>query len=250
MSEKSENKVQELKVWSSEGAVGEHGHVYHRITLKSILHDLSDILLLHKGLFFTVKELTIAPGRAIRGYLDTERLKYTHPLKYLFIIVAIYLFVAFRTDVISGENIQISGDGMDPKEFEQMLQSWIRDTFQLWMAFAILFFAFFSFMFFRKSGFNFTENVVVNTYVYGHLTLLNIVFLLVDYLFGLNIFLIVSVLISIFWIVWVYHQTFKFKWIQSLWRGLLTIFLACGFFACFVLLTISFFFVGKINVLF
>lgn len=250
MSEKAENKVQKLKVWNSEGAVGDHGHVYHRITLKSILDDLLDILLLHKGFFFTLKELTIAPGRAIRGYLDTARMRYTHPLKYLFIIVAVYLFVVFRTDVITGENIEVSGDGMDPEEFQTLLQGWIKDTFQLWMAFAILFFALFSFLFFRKSGFNFTEHVVVNSYVYGHLTLLNLIFLYIDYLFGLDIFLFVSILISLIWIVWVYHQTFKFKWMQSIWRSLLSVILAYACFVASALFIISLFFVGKINVLF
>jgi len=236
--EKSEKVNNDLNVWQHGEVLGRDGRTYSRITLKSVFQDLLDIMMLHKGLFFTMKELTIAPGRVIRGYLDSERWRYTHPLKYLLVLLALYVFVSVRLDLMGFDQVVIAGEGVDAQQFQQSLQAWLADTFQLWLAFGVLFFALFSFLFFRKSGFNFTEHLIVNIYVYGHITLFYTVFLPFNQMIGNNILLYSGVAVSIVWNLWVYHQTFRMSWLQSLWRGVLVVFLGYTIFMIFFILFI------------
>lgn len=63
-----------------------------RLTLKFVLDELSELIMLEKGSLFTTRELLLRPGKTIRQYLNGNRSRLTSPLKYLLMTVAMVVF--------------------------------------------------------------------------------------------------------------------------------------------------------------
>lgn len=63
-----------------------------RLTLKFVLGELSELVMLEKGSLFTTRELLLRPGKTIRQYLNGDRIRLTSPLKYLLMSVAMVVF--------------------------------------------------------------------------------------------------------------------------------------------------------------
>ena len=69
---------------------------YKRFSFKTIASELLDFILVNKGLFYTAKQLTIAPGETLRGYLQTDRERVTGVAKYFILLVGLFYFVFFQ----------------------------------------------------------------------------------------------------------------------------------------------------------
>ena len=47
---------------------------------------------LNKGIFYTIKEMSIRPGKTIKEYIDGKRVNHFPPLTYLLILTSLFVF--------------------------------------------------------------------------------------------------------------------------------------------------------------
>lgn len=75
-------------------------HQYSRISGKYLWDSFLKAFDLERGLIFTIRELTIRPGKAIQSYFNGER-KLFNPIKYAILVIAIFEIIAFLNKKIS-----------------------------------------------------------------------------------------------------------------------------------------------------
>ncbi len=181
----------------------------HRITTREILTDaIFSVVKVNRGFLFTAKELSLRPGKAIQLYLAGQRVTYYAPHKYLFFIGAVTSFLTSRYHSFSDEYTSVGS-------FDGGTHTFLRAFFQYADTYATLInivtipvFALFSFLLFRRSGYNYAEHLVLNTYITSQQLLLFIGWLPftramplpVDWLLGLY------VAITLGYNLWVYLQ--------------------------------------------
>lgn len=152
-----------------------------RISWNELLSDYwNNTLAFDVPFFRTLKQLAKRPGAFAREYVEGIRKPYYKPIPFFLIVLAIqYLIMLYSLDF--EELMSVSNSGLDKLTEEQ------RDAFmqfqvfnEKWgktMQFAQLpFFAFFSWLLFRKrSSKNFLENVVLIAYLLSAILILNVV---------------------------------------------------------------------------
>jgi hypothetical protein len=132
----------------------------------------------------TLRDLTIRPGLASKTYLEGNRVKYYAPVGYFFFIITLLYLVASLLNVEMIEYIRASSDvglqespkpGSGQEKYMQYMLQKMSDNMKL-LAFAIIPFQAFCarYIFFKKSGYNFIENMVLPLYMQGHTNWLNI----------------------------------------------------------------------------
>lgn len=66
-----------------------------RLDLHVVWHDLQHGLLhVHKGIFYTLRELFLRPGLTIRSYLDGQRIRHFQPLSMMIVLAALYSWLS------------------------------------------------------------------------------------------------------------------------------------------------------------
>jgi hypothetical protein len=76
--------------------------VVDRLTVRGIVQQIAhDVLNLDRGLLFTALELTRRPGDAIRDYVDGKRVRYTGPVKYFILTLAVTTFATTQLGVMN-----------------------------------------------------------------------------------------------------------------------------------------------------
>ncbi len=193
-----------------------------RITVREILSDaIFSVVKINRGFLFTARELSLRPGRAIGNYIAGQRVTYYAPHKYLFFIGAVTSFLTSRYHSFSD---QYTAAG----SFDEGTHAFLRAFLAYADAYATLInivtipvFALFSFLLFRRSGYNYAEHLVLNTYITSQQLLLFILWLPltqamplpVDGLLGLY------VAVTLGYNLWVYVQCCGARTAASLLRA-------------------------------
>lgn len=143
---------------------GQPSDVQHFTILYFLKETFFSSLDIEGGFFHTIKLLAIRPAVSIREYLKGRRLSLYAPGKFLFIFGAIATFITIKYQVVTSSTdvklpcaemigLDTSGFFMYAEEFTTLVN-----------IFAIPVFALFTWIFF-KSGYNYAENLVLNTYI-------------------------------------------------------------------------------------
>lgn len=103
---------------------------------------------LERGLVHTAVRLTLSPGRVVRDYLRGRTAPYIHPLA--------YLVLAFAAFALSARWLGATGGAGD----------------RVFFAVAVFFLALASRLVFWRTGLNYAEHLILNTYLLGHLALI------------------------------------------------------------------------------
>jgi hypothetical protein len=160
-----------------------------RFSTKILFSELIDKLLpLDRGVLYTAKHLLIRPGPMIREYLDGKRAKFTKPIQFLLIMVAISLIFFSQEDFKQGMQRGIV-DGSQSEAanlFGQKFSNWIADNLTALVVGIIPFMALFANWFYKKRGFNYAEHFVINCFLIGGSTLAGMPFMLALKLMGQN----------------------------------------------------------------
>jgi len=195
-----------------------------RISLKSIFNSILSTLNLEKGYFFTLRELLLRPGQAIRAYLFTEeRPKYVKPLTFLLLSLAISILVTVNVMEWSGKldlNAMDNNDQQLGPEMKAALSKLLAVVFKYQNLFEILkvpFISFLTYKFFDRARFNFAEHLVMNAYGLAIQSMLSIVMILLAVM--IDPFLMLAALPLLF----VYYIYLHVKTLQEpqLWKGVL-----------------------------
>jgi hypothetical protein len=141
----------------------------HRISFVTLVHEIPHSLLhIEKGFFFTLKELAVRPGKAIREYLAGKRVNHFPPLAYLLLwgTISTFLFHLGNAHTTMPRGLL----------FPQMAVLFIKYPALMFCG-LIPFISFWSWLFNRHTGYNYWENFVLNTYLIAQFNMIYLLYL-------------------------------------------------------------------------
>lgn len=153
-----------------------------RLTVRGIVsHLVTDAFDLNRGLLFTATALFRRPGEAVREYLAGATVRYTNPVKYLLVLVALTVVMFMRLDVIETQVAMVSGDVTEKSAQAQQLHAqfsaWLSRHMNLLMIAGVPVIAWLSRRLFRPAGFTYAEHLVFNVFAYAQMCLLSLLVL-------------------------------------------------------------------------
>jgi hypothetical protein len=132
----------------------------HQFSLKHFfIHDfVHGIFHLDKGFLFTLKELFTRPGHSIREYVQGKRVKHFNCFATLILLLTIGYFLS------KGAKIDMSQIFEYPNTITGLLKV-LKDYSKIVVFLGVPIYSFASFLLFKKSKQNYTENLVLNLYM-------------------------------------------------------------------------------------
>lgn len=157
-----------------------------KINLPNFLNEVSDtIFQINRGLFYTMKELFVRPGYCIREYLSGKRKNHYKPIAYAFTLSAIYFLISqlsgsdtFVNDFISGYSN--SSNSPETNANQLPIFNWFAENYPLTMLLLIPIFSLASYLSYFKSGFNYLEHFVLNSYITGQQAIIYSLFAIIS----------------------------------------------------------------------
>ncbi|GAB4490614.1 MAG: hypothetical protein OHK0019_09730 [Saprospiraceae bacterium] len=206
-----------------------------RITTKQVFSEVRQrIFHYEQGFWYTSKQLLTRPGHSIREYLEGKRVKHIKPVKFMFWTSAIS-FLLFHLIGLDKEMAQkIAEQQGTSSPIGQQLSQKIFQTFSdhpaIMMFLMIPMIAFWSWLLFRRRGYNFAEHFVLNTFLMGDLSLASIATLPISKLLssistGTLLMTLFSLGIWVVYFSWAYAQFFQQRKIGVWLKGGLAILL-------------------------
>jgi hypothetical protein len=213
----------------------------HRFTLKHFAHEVFHAVThTDKGIIFLMKELFRWPGKVTSEYVGGKRRKYFNPITFLLIMIAVQIFVSKKTDFfseftrsISTWSQQMAAKSKNPearlkaiedqnKKTEKQVAGALDNNKLLTFLF-IPVLSILTWLFFKKSGYNYAENLMLNILINGELTLIFLIFAILPFLIWPSL---VMLWMLLYWLAsWIYtliayKQFFKQKSFITIVKGL------------------------------
>ena len=219
---KTSTNLSRLAVWDNDKITVTRTRDIKRLTFRNLMSEIGEAFNLNRGLIYTIKNLTIRPAQTIKAYLDTERDLVMSPFKYFFFIVGITLFIAslngyfdmmdeqfFKNSFEAGYGKEVTDQKV--VDIQNQLTEYISNIIQnyyikyqnFWYALTMLFTSWLSWLFFKKSGYNFIEHLAINTFTFSHTYLLYFLMVIFKFNDGYST--------SIYMIIYMGYSIFVFK---------------------------------------
>ena len=129
---------------------------------------------LNNGLLYTCKQLLIRPGDMVREFIEGKRVKHYKPLLLVFVLAGISTFLAyFNGDltVLSKLNNENANVIFDATQYTNMLTKY----YTLVQIISVPLIAFCTWLAFRKWGYNYIENIIINCFATAQLLIIGII---------------------------------------------------------------------------
>ncbi len=200
---------------------------------------------INKGLLFTVKQLLTRPGDSVREFIEGKRVQHYKPILLVFVLAGLNGLLShyFHFEKVFAKLNAINGS-QQPKRlpFNQAdIYTWIVDHYALFELGLLPIISFCSWLAFKKWGYNYVENIIINSYASGARLAVSILLFPVMYLVKNSDFLIlfssISGFLSIGITIWLYIQLYKN---HELGKTMLRLLLFGFFFIIFYFLIIIF----------
>ncbi|MDU1889892.1 MAG: DUF3667 domain-containing protein [Dysgonomonas sp.] len=186
--------------------------VVKRIDLHYLLHEIQhSIFHVDKGILYTIKELLLRPGIALRNYIAGNRSSFFKPFAFVLILGAVYGFIAHFFNLYpENEVLSMSEQGNSVKflEYYGTTIKLVYDNYSFVMLALVPFAALASYIFFRRNGYNYWEHLVVNSYIVGMQIFVLLFFFFVYYYIRSSWVHLLSSTISYGYFIWVFIQLF------------------------------------------
>ncbi|WP_348823618.1 DUF3667 domain-containing protein [Flavobacterium aestuarii] len=153
-----------------------------RIDAHYIKHEIEHVLHFDKGIFFTVKELLIRPGKNVREFFTDNRNRLVKPIIFIIITSLIYTLVSHFYHI---EEEYVFYQGLENTAIEKILK-WIQGHYGYANIMMGIFIAIFIKFFFRKTNYNIYEIIILLCYVMGIGMLIFAFFSLLQGIFHVN----------------------------------------------------------------
>ncbi len=207
--------------------------IHGRYTLKGLASEVifSTFQMEKKGLPYTIKELTLRPGKAIKNVIEGQRLSLYPPFKYLLLVGAVVVILSLRYRFFHSEELtSVDADTYkvsvlsNHKVFFDGFFKFAEDYATLLNLVAIPVFSFFSFIFFRAYKYNFAENLIINTFITAQqLLFLALLIPFIEFMPGIKHILIPLYTIAmILYNIYAYVQLYGLK-ILNIARSIVTV---------------------------
>jgi uncharacterized membrane protein len=148
---------------------------------KTYIKDELQYTLLHmnKGFFYSIKKILRAPGKTAREFLEGNRVNHYKPILLVFVISGISAFLA-NTIIHPAEIMAQYQNDLNPQPgFDaNAFNAFIFKYQSLLMLASLPFTAFFTWLAFKKWGYNYYENVIINAFYFACLQALSIIIIM------------------------------------------------------------------------
>jgi hypothetical protein len=153
-----------------------------RINGQYILSEISSILNLDKGIFYTIKRLIIRPGTTIHEFIHHDRNRLVKPLMFIIISSLIYTLLKRAFHFEDGYVNYTSND----TNTTETLFLWVQNNYGYANVIMGMFIAFWIKIFFRNYEYNFYEILILLCFVMGVGMLIFSIFGIIDGLLNVN----------------------------------------------------------------
>ena len=157
------------------------------ITMRYLLLGIVGVFNIESGFTYTIYSFLKKPGKAFVNFLGKDRYRFANPFRLAFIITAIATFLTFQLNVYGelnegfddfqeGYNSAASTNQFQEiKNDSAIINQFFKDYSNIFLLISIPVLAIFSFLFYRKRGYNYAEHLVLNTFIYSITTLFYII---------------------------------------------------------------------------
>jgi Protein of unknown function (DUF3667) len=195
---------------------------------------------INNGFLYTAKQLYTKPGIMVREFLEGKRIKHYKPILMVFVLAGI---TGLLMHYLRFQDFIPKKKYYNPELSKEILE-WITKHYSFVELAMIPVVSIASWLSFRKWGYNFIENIIINSFASSQRLLFTILtfpilFYFEKYSLSIkNLFSIPEYLLTI----WLYWQLFNHKTIkEKIWRLLLFAFLTLAVFLGLVILVTCFY---------
>jgi hypothetical protein len=183
---------------------------------------------LNGGLLYTCKQLLTRPGDMVREFIEGKRVKHYKPILLVFVLAGIttlLLHYSGDMEILATLKPQ-KNNPFNPKVYADILSKYY--TYIQLASIPII--SFCTWIGFKKWGYNYIENIIINSFVVAQSLLLGILITPIKNLcIGTSGFFIITTVLSLFTIVfqiWLYLQLYKsrdlgFLILRMIWSGII-----------------------------
>jgi hypothetical protein len=213
----------------------------HRFTLYHFAHEFLHALThTDKGMLFLIKEMFRKPGQVALEYNAGKRKKYFNPITFLLVMMALQVLVLSKTRIYERytDSLQVLTQQLagKPAESSDALKntdkktaymngqmSMVEENNKLLTFIFIPVLALFTWLFFKKAGHNYAENLMFNVLLNGQLMVFFLLFIVVPFLIKPSLvvlWLLLFLPISWTYSLIAYKQFFRQGWGRTILKGL------------------------------
>lgn len=131
---------------------------HERFTLKKLLSELWRITTnVERGLFFTMKQMFLAPHTVISDYCNGKTKPYYHPFRYIFLMASISILIGFYLHIYDAQQDSFNdalGISQDAEQIarQQEINKYIKSYMNLIYLIIIPFMSYFTYRLFKRKG--------------------------------------------------------------------------------------------------
>jgi hypothetical protein len=170
---------------------------------------------INKGLLFTIKELYQRPGETIRNFIEGKRVKHYKPVLLVFVLAGVYSVLYHYIDFTKLAHLGAQGKLKKGVSVGPDFMEKITSHYALIELCFIPFLSLWSYLAFKKWGYNYVENIIINCFISGQRIVYSIATFPITYLFyDTKYFINVSWLLGLpiyILTAWTYYSLYKDK---------------------------------------
>lgn len=186
------------------------------------LKDEANYTILHfnKGFLYTIKELFTRPGDTIREFLEGKRVKHYKPLLLVFVLAGINGYLASQIDMKQfiesynqTNNMNKTQNAVFITEYTKFMK-WVFGHWAFMEILALPIVSFVSWLSFKKWGYNYIENIIINSFATGQRLLFGIFTTMILLAFPLGYmskYTVLTTIITFGLTIWTYVTLYKNK---------------------------------------
>jgi hypothetical protein len=167
---------------------GQSAHT-HAINWHYIWHEIPhSVGHIDRGILFTLRQLCTRPGHTIREFLEGKRVNHYRPLALLILLGAVLVFVMNGLDLsmakLNNAAYASSNADAEAKAFMAQYNEFVEKKMTLLNMLFLPFFAFGSWLAFRRKGYNYPQLLVAQTFTANFGMLLSLLIFLIVWALG------------------------------------------------------------------
>jgi hypothetical protein len=171
---------------------------------------------INKGFLYTAKQLFIRPGDTVREFIEGRRIQHYKPILFLFVLAGINgLLMHFfpAEDFVINTNPTNSIAATKQIEMTKKYMDFISKNYTLFELFLLPIYSLCSWLAFKKFGYNYIENIIINCFATSQRLLIGILLFPIQYLLLKTPYFIFfsffSIIPSIGYTIWLILQLYK-----------------------------------------